>query len=199
MNPVNIITTNFDNLLEDAAIQNYCNYKSVACKEDVPKINGDKFILKIHGDLAHQNIVLKEEDYLNYSEDFKLMETLLKPIFSTNTVVFIGYSLNDNNIKLILNWAKNLLDESFNTPIFIYTDSNILDETDLLYEESHGLSVIDYHNYDSISEDYIDRYKSCLNKILIVLQIKKIMSTHLLFLYQEKMLFDLVLIMQING
>ena len=166
MNPANIITTNFDNLLEDAAIQNYCNYKSIACKEDVPQINGDKFILKIHGDLVHQNIVLKEEDYLNYSNNFKLMETLLKSIFSTNTVVFIGYSLNDNNIKLILNWAKALLNESFNTPIFIYTDSKELDETDLLYEESRGLSVIDYHNCNPTSDDYLVRYKCCLEMVL---------------------------------
>ena len=53
-------------------------------------INGNKYILKLHGDIEHQNIVFKEEDYLNYSENFKLIETLLKSIFSMNTVVFIG-------------------------------------------------------------------------------------------------------------
>ena len=33
-----------------------------------------------------ENIVLKEEDYLNYSENFKLTETLLKSIFSTKSL-----------------------------------------------------------------------------------------------------------------
>lgn len=171
MNPVSIVTTNFDNLLEDAATQNFCHYKTIACKKDVPKVSGDKYILKIHGDLNHKNIVLKEEDYLNYSENFKLMETLLKAIFSTNTVVFIGYSLNDNNIKLILNWAKTLLDESFNKPIFIYTDTQELDETDLLYEESRGLSVIDYHNCSPSSDNYTERYRCCLENILSLKEI----------------------------
>ena len=113
-NPSSLVTTNFDELLEDAAIQ-YCqSFKSVACDNEVPSINGDRFILKVHGDIRHSNIVFKEEDYLSYSENFKLIETLLKSIFSTNTVVFIGYGLNDYNIRLILNWAKTLLKDNFN-------------------------------------------------------------------------------------
>ena len=89
LNPVSFITTNFDDLLEAAAIQ-YCqSYISVACDNEVANINGNKYILKLHGDLKHRNIVFKEEDYLNYSENFKLMETLLKSIFSTNTVFFM--------------------------------------------------------------------------------------------------------------
>lgn len=95
LNPSSFITTNFDSLLEDAATQ-YCqSFKVIARDEDVPRIFGDRFILKLHGDFQNDNFVLKEEDYLNYSENFKLMETLAKSIFSTNTVVFIGYSLND--------------------------------------------------------------------------------------------------------
>lgn len=106
LNPSSFITTNFDDLLEKASVQ-YCqSFKTIACDSEVPCINGDKFILKVHGDIQHKNIVFKEEDYLNYSENFKLLETLLKSIFSTNTVVFIGYGLNDYNIKLILNWIK---------------------------------------------------------------------------------------------
>lgn len=116
LNPVSFITTNYDTLLEDAAVQ-YCqSFKVVSQDEDVPTIFGDRFILKLHGDFKHNNFVLKEEDYLNYSENFKLIETLVKSIFSTNTVVFIGYSLNDYNIKLILNWTKTLLKGSFREP-----------------------------------------------------------------------------------
>ena len=100
LNPVSFVTTNYDTLLEDAATQ-YCqSFKVVSKDEDVPTIFGDRFVLKLHGDFKSNNIVLKEEDYLNYSEDFKLIETLVKSIFSTNTVVFIGYGLNDYNIIL---------------------------------------------------------------------------------------------------
>ena len=81
LNPVSFITTNYDTLLEDAAVQ-YCqSFKVVSRDEDVPTIFGDRFILKLHGDFKHNNFVLKEEDYLNYSDNFKLIETLVKSIF----------------------------------------------------------------------------------------------------------------------
>ncbi len=164
-NPSSFITTNFDDLIEEAAIQ-YCqSFKVVACDDEVSSINGDRYVLKLHGDLMHKNIVFKEEDYLNYSENFKLTETLLKSIFATNTVVFIGYGLNDYNIKLILNWAKMLLKDHFNKPIFIYTGEISLSGEELLYQESKGLSVIEYEKIDEHADDYFTRYMSVLKAI----------------------------------
>ena len=123
----------------------------------------------MHGDLKHKNIVFKEEDYLNYSEKFKLTETVLKSIFSMNTVVFIGYGLNDYNIKLVLNWAKTLLDDQFNEPIFIHTSSEELSREELLYQESKGVKVVECKKCKSdISKDteYLERYKSVLDAII---------------------------------
>lgn len=166
LNPHAFITTNFDDLLETAASENCQSFKVVACDDEISGINGNRFILKLHGDLNHRNVVLKEEDYLNYSEKFKLVETLLKSIFATNTVVFIGYGLNDYNIKLILNWTKTLLKEKFNKPIFIYTDDAELSKDELRYHESKGLRVIDYrHCVENESIAFIDRYKHVLNAI----------------------------------
>lgn len=168
LNPHALVTTNFDDLLETAASDNCQSFKVVACDDEISQINGNRFILKLHGDLNHRNIVLKEEDYLNYSENFKLVETLLKSIFATNTVVFIGYGLNDYNIKLILNWTKTLLKEKFNKPIFIYTDDEELSKDELRYHESKGLCVVDYRyclNRDSKHMDFIDRYRGVLEAI----------------------------------
>lgn len=168
LNPHAFITTNFDDLLETAASENCQSFKVIACDDEISQINGSRFILKLHGDLNHRNIVLKEEDYLNYSENFKLVETLLKSIFATTTVVFIGYGLNDYNIKLILNWTKALLKDKFNKPIFIYTDNAELSKDELRYHESKGLYVVDYQHCiddDNTAVDFVDRYKSVLNSI----------------------------------
>ena len=160
LNPVSFITTNYDTLLEDAAVQ-YCqSFKVVSQDEDVPTIFGDRFILKLHGDFKHNNFVLKEEDYLNYSENFKLIETLVKSIFSTNTVVFLGYSLNDYNIKLILNWTKTLLKGSFREPIFLYVGSSALTNTELIYQQSKGLTVVEWNKLITSTDDYLDRYNA---------------------------------------
>ncbi|SEL76750.1 SIR2-like domain-containing protein [Butyrivibrio sp. ob235] len=158
LNPVSFITTNYDTLLEDAAAK-FCQILRVVARDkDVPSIAGDRYILKIHGDFRNKNFVLKEEDYLNYSEKFKLIETLLKSIFSTNTVVFIGYSLGDYNIKLILNWAKELLKEDFRKPIFLYVD-DVLTKEELQYHESRGLAVIEYYKIGEKNVDYLNRYQ----------------------------------------
>lgn len=167
-NPCSFITTNFDELLEEAAVQSAQGFKSIACDTEISSINGDRYILKLHGDLNHRNIVFKEEDYLNYSENFKLIETVLKAIFSMNTVVFIGYGLNDYNIKLILNWAKTLLKDQFNEPIFIHTGSEELSREELLYQESKGVKVVECKKCaPDLCEDtpYIDRYKYVLQAI----------------------------------
>ena len=169
LNPVSFITTNYDSLLEDAVLQHYKIYKVITQDKDLPKIDGDRFILKVHGDISTNNFVLKEEDYLSYSEKFKLIETFTKTIFSTNTVVFIGYGLNDYNIKLIVNWTKSLLGNDFSKPIFIYTDDDLLTEAELSYYESKGFSVIDWHNIllpYKFLDSYKDRYKIFFNDLL---------------------------------
>lgn len=158
LNPVSIVTTNYDQLLEEAAVQLCQNFKLVADDKEIPTIHGEKFILKIHGDFAHKNIVLKEEDYLNYSNKFVLTETLLKAIFSTNTVIFIGYSFSDNNIKMILNWTKSVLKDQFRKPIFVYTGENVLSNEELIYQESRGLKVIEWNKINPMCESYLDKY-----------------------------------------
>ena len=160
LNPASFMTTNYDTLIEDAALHHCKSYKVVACDVNVPQIYGDRFILKVHGDFLNNNIVLKEEDYLNYSESFKLIETLTKSIFSTNTVVFIGYGLNDYNIKLIVNWAKSLLKEKFLEPIFIYTGEQKLTNEELIYHKSKGLSVIEWYKLAPHPCDYLSRYRA---------------------------------------
>ncbi len=160
LNPVSFITTNYDTLIEDSAVKYGQVFKTIACDHDVPIIQGDRFILKMHGDFKNQNFVLKEEDYLNYSDDFKLIDTLLKSIFATNTVVFIGYKLSDYNIKLILNWAKELLDNDFREPIFLHTDDDELTQLDLDYYKSKKISVIEWQKVDKDNNGFPGRYLS---------------------------------------
>ena len=68
-----------------------------------------KYIIKMHGDIKElDNIVLKENDYLNYSQNHILIETYIKSLLVDNTFLFIGYSLNDYNLKQIISWVDYL-------------------------------------------------------------------------------------------
>jgi|GEM_PF-3069719 len=106
LNPAYVITTNYDNLLEQVAP---ASYSVIRKNSEMPYVKTHKSIIKMHGDFEADNVVLKEDDYLNYSDNFKLIETFVKSIIATHTVVFVGYSVNDYNVNLIFQWVKEVL------------------------------------------------------------------------------------------
>lgn len=108
LNPSSIITTNFDDLIEKACKNKAEKYITVASDDEISSIQGQHFILKIHGDFEHKNIVFTEDSYLDYERDFPLISRMLTSILATNIVVFIGYSLTDFNIRLLVNILKPL-------------------------------------------------------------------------------------------
>jgi NAD-dependent SIR2 family protein deacetylase len=107
LKPQHIITTNWDDLLEKAILQNADLYFTVATDQQLASSPRHQLLVKMHGDLYHRNIVFKETDYHAYSDNFPLIENFVKSLFSTHTVLFIGYSINDYNLNLILSWIKN--------------------------------------------------------------------------------------------
>ena len=102
-----IITTNYDTLIEDQIE----NLQIVSKDEDLPYTNSNRMLIKMHGDFKNKNIVLKKSDYDNYERNFQLISTLIKGLFTTNTILFIGYSYNDTNVQQIMNWIKEILKE----------------------------------------------------------------------------------------
>lgn len=102
-----IITTNYDTLIEDEIK----NLQIVSKDEDLPYTNSNRMLIKMHGDFKNKNIVLKKSDYDNYKKKFPLISTLVKGLFTTNTILFIGYSYNDVNVQQIMNWIKEILKE----------------------------------------------------------------------------------------
>lgn len=102
-----IVTTNWDTLLEDEANIGGYIYDCVACDKDLAQSSIDRKIIKMHGDFLHNNIVFKEDDYLSYSDNFPLIENYVKSLLLTHTVLFIGYSYNDINIKQIMYWVRS--------------------------------------------------------------------------------------------
>ncbi|EFA7713429.1 hypothetical protein GA486_23345, partial [Escherichia coli] len=83
LNPHYIITTNWDSLLEKTAQDIGLAYDLVSSDVDLAQSHLDKKIIKMHGDFRQNNFVFKEDDYLQYSQNFPLIENFIKGIFST--------------------------------------------------------------------------------------------------------------------
>lgn len=165
MNPYHLLTTNYDDLLEQSANLYGINYSVVNSDKKVAGTATQRYILKVHGDFEENNFVLKESDYLNYELNFKLIDAVMKTIMATHMIVFIGYQLGDYNIKLILNWVQNVQGDSFIKPVFIYTDPEELKDIDIDYYKQRGLRII--CAYDLCPDgEFEDRYKSVLNNML---------------------------------
>ena len=75
-----IVTTNYDHLIELSAERNSEMIKVISKDSDLPYRKSERELIKIHGDFENDNFVLKEDDYLNYSRKFKLIENYITDI-----------------------------------------------------------------------------------------------------------------------
>ena len=98
-----IYTTNYDRWLEFAHDAFNIPYKKIASVADLVSVNeGQRQIIKFHGDFDDDaSLVLDETSYyerLNFESplDIKLTHDVLG-----NSVLFIGYSISDLNIRLL--------------------------------------------------------------------------------------------------
>lgn len=180
LHPNHILTTNYDNLLEQEAVKVGRNFSVINADNAVSSAPSSSYIIKVHGDFSSSNFVLKEQDYLDYEQNYKLIDKLVKTIFSTNLVIFIGYSLQDYNIKLILNWVKNVQADSFIKPIFIHIDDP-LSELELDYQNKRGLRVLQTTDFGDLPNNYTDKYSKVLEPI-IEYEDKKVLES-----FDEKM------------
>lgn len=112
LNPKYIVTTNYDSLIEDT-LNDTGIYDVITQEKELAYSKKNNYIIKMHGDLKNKNIVLTRTDYDEYERNFPLITTFVKSLFTTNTVLFIGYSLNDQNVKKIMEWIKEILKDDF--------------------------------------------------------------------------------------
>lgn len=109
-----IFTTNYDSLIENAYPKGQCVVitSSQACSNsDCASVN----VYKLHGDLTTlsntDSIIITNEDYEDYfhKESLKTLWEDLKYAFRHTYVVFMGYSLADDNIMQIIKEVRSEL------------------------------------------------------------------------------------------
>ncbi len=142
MLPHHIVTTNYDDLLEQAVENNILFYDTVCQDCDLPYTPNGRLLIKMHGDLKLKNIVLKEDDYLMYSNNFRLIETFIKSLFANYTVLFIGYSLQDYDLKLIIRSVKEILGEHFQKAYLVDSNEKGRYDVEVNYFRNLGVNII---------------------------------------------------------
>lgn len=139
LQPCHIITTNYDDLMEQTIRNRGLQYQIIKKDSDLPYTQYANMLIKMHGDFDTNNIVLTENDYYDYKDNYPLINAFIQSLFATKLVLFIGFSFNDMNLKMIINSMQKLLKKDFQ-PVYLLSDisNDIVHST---YFKSKGVNI----------------------------------------------------------
>lgn len=161
-----VITTNYDTFIEDT-LTGYTEY--IGQEELIfSNIQGVGEIYKIHGSCTSpDSIVINEKDYLEFEENNAYLAAKILTIFLEHPIIFLGYSINDKNIKNILKaivkcLSKEKLETFKKRLIFVeWNDSGEEDEISthsIVFDDEKALEMTRIY-----IKDYSIIYEALLN------------------------------------
>lgn len=144
-----LITTNYDKLIE----KSYGNSLQVVVGDSFyPRcLDYNKPILyKLHGDIEDPNsITISRSDYTGFFAEGDLGSLLwnkIRTIIAEKTLLFIGYSLRDENVKVLLQQLSRYIkqgDMYLVAPNFSNADKERLYKNQVTYIDMTGETIID--------------------------------------------------------
>lgn len=147
-----VVTTNFDCLLEKTydSVPRYCH--TIIGEEEL-SINPPSravSLLKFHGDLHHpERLIVTEKDYDTFLDKYPLLSTFLSNLLISNTPLFIGYSLEDPDLRQI--WQ--IIDERLGKlRRMAYTISLEMSKGEIRRFERRGVKVVNLKRSSSYDE-----------------------------------------------
>ena len=152
-----VITTNYDKLVEALAGS---DCQSLAPGLPIPRSNSRVKVYHVHGSIdLPSKMVVTSNDYFKFSNEQTYFSKKLSTILHESTVVILGYSLQDENLKFILNkYRDSVKGNSDVSNIFFVSQLPINSFTKDYYYHSYGIRVIDemeISNFFSELNNYI--------------------------------------------
>lgn len=161
LNPCHIITTNYDDLIEQEIQNEYTQYTIIREDKDIPQMAYPNTLIKMHGDYLTNNIVLTETDYYNYKNKFPLVRAFVQSLFASKLVLFVGFSFADLNLKIILEELKGILSDNMQRAYMLSCDEpNYVVRN---YFENKGINVVYFSDSDIDLINGSDYSKVALN------------------------------------
>ena len=170
------ITTNYDTFIEDIAT----GYKTYNSQEELifSPIQEIAEIFKIHGSVTEPaSIVITAEDYQEFNDKCAYLAAKLLTIFMEYPIIFIGYSITDNDIQKILSaivacLSKKNVDKLQNRFIFVKRNATITDDIKIgtYSKEINGQDIfmtqLETNNFKLIYEPLAEKQAAMPVKLL---------------------------------
>ncbi len=142
-----IITTNYDCLLERQFEKMRKEFIRIVKPKDFDNWAEQKIIiLKIHGCVENdRSLIISEDDYVKYlsNPDLSLFHDVLKYLFATKNVLFIGCSLADINIKMILEVVERIIGQSGSGKQYYLIQKNRIDDSLTNYWKNKNIEIFE--------------------------------------------------------
>lgn len=164
-----IITTNYDNLLEDL----YGATKLKRIYTDAEMANFDPLSPKIqliymHGDINNaKEMVVSSLDYQKFTETHPTMIQRLKPLLQEYTFLFIGYSASDPNLNAVFDSFRLTYKENAQRHFIVISDPGEVKQIDL--RTRYGIEPVIIEKPEDLTV-FLKRLKDAYNAPETILQ-----------------------------
>ena len=144
-----IVTTNYDKLLESAyAQQGYIppTYAYDNSPDIISALSQNRFfILKAHGDIDRKNtIILSERDYRDIVYREPGYRAALNTIFITKTILFVGTSLTDTDVNLVLESVSEIFSGKGTRHYALVPKQTVIEEEIQHWRDFFGIKLLQY-------------------------------------------------------
>lgn len=157
-----ILTTNYDTLIERAAEQAINGFKLVTNKETLLYQPSPR-IIKLHG--SYPNIrpyIMTQEDYRRYPIERPEMVNTAKQCFLESLVCLIGFSGEDPNFRAWIGWLKDVIGQQRICPTYFITYRKGFHDAEKALLSKLGIDIINLAEVGGV-DDYYSAYEFFLN------------------------------------
>ena len=150
-----VITTNYDKLIETISGARDCH--SLTPGLPIPRSPSRVKIYHVHGSVdSPENMVVTSDDYFRFINGESYFSRKLSTVLHENTVVIIGYSLGDTNLKAIISDYKGFSrNHVIGSNIFLISRSKVDQHIKDYYAHCYGIRVLDqmevYEFFESLN------------------------------------------------
>jgi SIR2-like domain len=148
-----VVTTNYDKLAEELTGESEC--QSVAPGLPIPRSSSNVKVYHVHGSIdSPENMVITSEDYFKFINSDSYFSRKMSTVLHENTVVILGYSLGDTNLKAIISDYKGFSKTHvIGSNIFLVSRSRIDQHVKDYYSHCYGIRVLDNLDIPDFFED----------------------------------------------
>ncbi len=146
-----ILTTNYDTLLERAAQQTASSYTLVTNKETL-LYKASPRIIKLHGSFPSIHpYIMTQEDYRRYPIDHPEMVNIARQCFLESLVCLIGFSGEDPNFRAWIGWLRDVIGRERLCPTYFITCEAKLHDAEKALLAKMGIDCINLTEIDGIT------------------------------------------------